>query len=313
MISKQNKKLTLGILLTFIICIGSAIFAAYSTGPYGNYPNPGHHPGEIGPGTFNASGVFIPNWSFPDSTGNRFSGFEIINGEGQFYRGLQIDDYVGAPIDFLVRGDTQLGDDSSDKITVKGDLNVSRGLKIGDSSTTCNSSTEGTVKYNYEEHRLELCNSTDWVSVSGGISHPLNCSCEGTGYKIYNVNGDIVYVDCSTDKCWTPTARLTYTWGGYGTDEPTNSCVGIDSRPACNYCDNLDYGGFTDWLLPDKTTLRDLCSNQGNTPFREGYSTYYWSSTEINSYYAYPITFNDCSLHYTYPKNNALYVRCVRD
>ena len=153
---------------------------------------------------------------------------------------------------------------------MKGDLNVSGGLKVGDSSTTCDSSTEGTVKYNYEEHRLELCNSTDWVSVSNEISRPLNCSCEGTGYKIYNVNGDIVYVDCSTDKCWTPTARLTYTWGGYGTDELTNSCVGIDSRPACNYCDNLDYGGFTDWLLPDKTTLRDLCSNQGNTPFREG-------------------------------------------
>ena len=41
MIAQQNKKLTLGILLTFVICIGSAILAAYSTGPYGNYPNPG--------------------------------------------------------------------------------------------------------------------------------------------------------------------------------------------------------------------------------------------------------------------------------
>jgi len=125
MVNKVNKKLFLGILLTFIICIGSAILATYSTGPYGNYPNPGHHPGEIGPGTFNASGISIPNWSFPDSTGNRLSGVEIINGEGQFYKGLQIEDYVGAPIDFLVRGDTQLGDDSSDRTTVKGDLNVS--------------------------------------------------------------------------------------------------------------------------------------------------------------------------------------------
>ena len=68
-IMNQNKKLTLGILLTFIICIGSAIFAGYSTGPYGNYPNPGHHPGEIGPGTFNASNSTNPYWSFPGKVG----------------------------------------------------------------------------------------------------------------------------------------------------------------------------------------------------------------------------------------------------
>ncbi|MCK4730670.1 MAG: hypothetical protein KAT28_05110 [Candidatus Aenigmarchaeota archaeon] len=60
----QNKKLILGILLTFVICIGSAILATYSTGPYGNYPNPGIHPGMIGPGTFNDSGVASPQWKF---------------------------------------------------------------------------------------------------------------------------------------------------------------------------------------------------------------------------------------------------------
>ncbi|RLI99700.1 MAG: hypothetical protein DRP06_03065, partial [Candidatus Aenigmatarchaeota archaeon] len=43
----------------------SAILAAYSTGPYGNYPNPGIHPGMIGPGTFNASGVANPQWKIP--------------------------------------------------------------------------------------------------------------------------------------------------------------------------------------------------------------------------------------------------------
>jgi len=65
MVNKINKKLTLGILLTFIICIGSAIFAGYSTGPYGNYPNPGVHPGMIGPGIFNASGMANPIWVIP--------------------------------------------------------------------------------------------------------------------------------------------------------------------------------------------------------------------------------------------------------
>ena len=65
MVNKVNKKLFLGILLTFIICIGSAIFAGYSTGPYGNYPNPGVHPGMIGPGIFNASGMANPIWVIP--------------------------------------------------------------------------------------------------------------------------------------------------------------------------------------------------------------------------------------------------------
>jgi len=65
MATQQNKKLTLGILLTFIICIGSAILATYSTGPYGNYPNPGVHPGMIGPGTFNDSEVANPQWNIP--------------------------------------------------------------------------------------------------------------------------------------------------------------------------------------------------------------------------------------------------------
>ncbi|MCK4730199.1 MAG: DUF1566 domain-containing protein [Candidatus Aenigmarchaeota archaeon] len=65
MTTQQNKKLTLGILLTFIICIGSAILATYSTGPYGNYPNPGIHPGMIGPGTFNDSSMANPQWNIP--------------------------------------------------------------------------------------------------------------------------------------------------------------------------------------------------------------------------------------------------------
>ena len=65
MVSQQNRKVILGILLTSIFCIGSAILATYSTGPYGNYPNPGVHPGMIGPGSFNASGMANPQWDFP--------------------------------------------------------------------------------------------------------------------------------------------------------------------------------------------------------------------------------------------------------
>ncbi len=96
MTTQQNKKLTLGILLTFIICIGSAILAAYSTGPYGNYPNPGMHPGMIGPGTFNDSGVANPLWKF---LGNLdIKGNTTVQGSLKIDKGLVIGNPVNGSL-----------------------------------------------------------------------------------------------------------------------------------------------------------------------------------------------------------------------
>jgi hypothetical protein len=51
-----SKKLIIAVFLTFIVAIAYQVFASYLTSPEGlNYPNPGHHPGQIGPGTFNTS------------------------------------------------------------------------------------------------------------------------------------------------------------------------------------------------------------------------------------------------------------------
>ncbi|OYT43595.1 MAG: hypothetical protein B6U88_00450, partial [Candidatus Aenigmarchaeota archaeon ex4484_56] len=117
--NNSNKKLIFGILLTFLVCIGSVIFASYSTGPYGNYPNPGHHPGEIGPGTFNCSETTGCYFEFPDDSGA--TGLMIYNGSTYVYKTLSIFDYPGY-IDFVNYGNTQLGDSSSDKTTVEGEL-----------------------------------------------------------------------------------------------------------------------------------------------------------------------------------------------
>ncbi len=66
MLFKSNKKLIFGILFTILLCSGYLTVASYMTSPEGlNYPNPGHYPGQIGPGTFNASGYSNPNWTFP--------------------------------------------------------------------------------------------------------------------------------------------------------------------------------------------------------------------------------------------------------
>ncbi|MBN2251804.1 MAG: hypothetical protein JW724_07005, partial [Candidatus Altiarchaeota archaeon] len=87
------------------------------------------------------------------------------------------------------------------------------------------------------------------------------CSCGGTGYENKTLSGDVVYVDCNADKCWTPTAGSTKTWGP-NNEEGDDSCIGKgDSYPACDYCDDLDYGGFTDWTCPTKTVLQNLCDS----------------------------------------------------
>ncbi|MFZ2455970.1 MAG: hypothetical protein WAX07_05800 [Candidatus Altiarchaeia archaeon] len=111
-----------------------------------------------------------------------------------------------------------------------------------------------------------------------------DCTCSGTGYESKTLGGVTVYVDCNKDKCWTPT--ITKTWGPTGGAKA--SCIGAGSSyPACNYCDNLVYGGFTDWILPNKTDLKALCAtttvcpDPPNTCFGgDGVSGYYWSSRD---------------------------------
>jgi len=62
-----NKKNIFAVLLTFTLTIAYQVFGAYVTSPEGlKYPNPGHWPGEIGPGTFNCSQTGINCfWKFP--------------------------------------------------------------------------------------------------------------------------------------------------------------------------------------------------------------------------------------------------------
>ena len=122
MVSKENKKLIFGIILAALVFLSYQVIASYMTNPVDSslkYPNPGHYPGEIGPGTFNSSNSANPYWSFPDSSGDRFTGLEIRNGSGQFYKTLQVFN------NFYTYANTYLGNDSSDKTTVKGNLEVS--------------------------------------------------------------------------------------------------------------------------------------------------------------------------------------------
>ena len=284
-----NKKLTLGILLTFIICIGSAILATYSTGPYGNYPNPGIHPGMIGPGTFNDSGVANPQWNIPGDL-NVSNGLEVGNGvKIGFVEGLCNSSIAGT----LRWNSTESKLEVCDGITWQ---------DVG-TSTSCNNPDD----YYLGSH---CCIETEMLC-SDGLDNNCDgwtdnkdrdcgaCVCEGTGYEIhyYDETNQTVYVDCNKDNCWTPTANSTYDW---------NSAIA--------YCDGLEWGGFNDWKLP-YNELRPLCDSgscSGTCFGGDGFVANYWTSGEYTATSAYCVRFTNCYQLCTRPKTEFKYVRCVR-
>ena len=147
--------------------------------------------------------------------------------------------------------------------------------------------------------------------------------------------GGVVYCDNSL-KMWTPTAAGKYTWGP-DVHETNYSCVGKGaSYPACNYCDTLNYAGYTDWVLPsceggatDSTCQlyrfgKDDCNwTDGGWPQSsctpswdtKAQADIYWSSSEFVSDYhgAYYVSFLDGLTHGVTKINGSnYYVRCVR-
>ena len=88
---------------------------------------------------------------------------------------------------------------------------------------------------------------------------------------------------------------------------------------ALAYCEALDYGGYTDWRLPDIQQLSSLANaglfNPASTfpgmpPFR------FWSSSTFafNAEFAWSVNFYDGQPVNYYPKTSAvLRARCVRD
>lgn len=83
---------------------------------------------------------------------------------------------------------------------------------------------------------------------------------------------------------------------------------------AMSTCENLTYGGYSDWVLPSKNVLNTmyLYKNEIGGFFCD-YYTSYWSSTEYSSNvnYAWHQSFYDADQDYD-GKGYTYYVRCVR-
>ncbi len=117
----------------------------------------------------------------------------------------------------------------------------------GGPAGTCHNTNDG---YDLDEEcsTITNCGADGYCNGSGSCNTGIAADTSGT------LNGDTVYCD-EHNRLWTPTAVIdgsakTYEWGGYGTDEPTDSCTDVDNRPACNYSDSLINAGYDDWKLP---------------------------------------------------------------
>ena len=87
-------------------------------------------------------------------------------------------------------------------------------------------------------------------------------------------------------------------------------------KDAQEYCENLDFSGYTDWYLPDVSELKSIVKAD-NYPraifktFNNVASDYYWSSSEHGSDYAWIVLFIYEDVVY-YHKTDTNNVRCIR-
>ncbi len=114
------------------------------------------------------------------------------------------------------------------------------------------------------------------------------------------------------------------TWQGCaaGQSGPDCSIGGATSQvwnDAVSYCDALDWGGYTDWRLPDVKELYSIVDTRRTFPstdpaaFPQTPLSYFWSSS---SYAADPSSAWGVAFDNGYvgnvDKDNGKYVRCVR-
>ncbi len=96
---------------------------------------------------------------------------------------------------------------------------------------------------------------------------------------------------------------------------------------AISYCENLTFGGYLDWRLPNVIELLSIIDQDRSKPsidpiFRNTKTSYYWSSTvnysdpespyyESDTAKSWSVAFDD-GYNYANPQTTAYYVRCVR-
>ena len=128
------------------------------------------------------------------------------------------------------------------------------------------------------------------------------------------VAGQPVVVDSSTGLVWQGCAA-----GLTGSGCASGGATTMNWQAALAYCEGLDWGGHTDWRLPDVNELASLVDDSRSSPaidpaaFPATPSSYFWSSSSYaaSSSDAWGVSFN-YGYVYSVGKTSTYYARCVR-
>jgi hypothetical protein len=90
-------------------------------------------------------------------------------------------------------------------------------------------------------------------------------------------------------------------------------------KKALSYCENLEWGGWDDWRLPDRTELQSIIGRSRSTPsfngmvFPETPPSSFWSSSSLVGFgsAAWSVSFENGTIMY-HDKASFFHVRCVR-
>lgn len=176
-------------------------------------------------------------------------------------------------------------------------LNQTEDCTIGESCWGQNNIYIGTL--NGHQYFTTPGNCTDSANPTcdGGFDQVMKYWASNTGTTAYNVNTGAT--DLIDGKAQSAMLATTYT-----------------DTEAAQYCENMNYAGYTDWFLPSKMELDFIYRNKANiTGLREDINNwqmnYYWSSTEYTTGNAWMFNSQVGSM-VDIGKRYRVMVRCVR-
>jgi len=125
---------------------------------------------------------------------------------------------------------------------------------------------------------------------------------EKSSFSVKNINGTEVVEDSVTGLMWQESYKYGLSW-----------------QASLEYCETLEYAGFTDWRMPNINELISIVNYDKASPasdFPEYASNYFWSSTtntKRGNAYAFGSTLHIGSVSsMDKSTTNVVYVRCVR-
>ena len=130
-------------------------------------------------------------------------------------------------------------------------------------------------------------------------------------FQQLSIGGDSVTIDHNTGLMW----------AADGDEEGCNWGNQTEWETAIDWCNNLDFAGYTDWRLPNIKELQAIVNYGTNSPaidtiyfVNTEYGGNYWSSTtvDINISLAWYVNFLNGNVSSYYKTPSTYYVRAVR-